>query len=231
MFSTNEGAEIEKQLEVVERDYIIKVNDLLKVNLFTNEGEQLIDPNFEQITNVVNPQFQQQRDQFTFLVQTDGTIKLPLIGKINVDGLTIDDAEARMEERYDEFYKGAFVKLQFLNKRVVVLGQQNVVIPLDNQNVSLLEVIALAGGIPFGAKAQNVKIIRGNLQNPEVFVIDLSTSEGMKGSIVQVQDGDIIYIEPWRRPWLESVRDASPVLGVISSITALVFVVVTLTNN
>lgn len=225
MFETSENENISEAVAQANGNYIIKPNDWLKVDLFTNDGEQLIDPNFESVSSgVVNQQFQQRRDQFRFLVQSDGRIKIPVIGTIPVQGLTINEAESVAEQKFDEFYKGSFVKMSFLNKRVTVLGINNVVVPIENENTSLLEVIALSGGIPFGSKAQNVKVIRGDLQNPEIFVIDLSSTEGMKQSIIHLQDGDVVYIEPWRRPWQETLRDASPVISLVTSITTFILV-------
>ncbi len=226
MFQLEEGAELAAAVRQAEDNYRIAVNDLLKINLFTNKGEQLIDPNFESFarsgTNMTL-QMQQTRNQFTYLVQENGIVKLPVIGEVEIAGLTINEAERKLERLYDSSYVDSFVKLQFQNKRVTVLGQTSQVVPLLNENTSLLEVLALAGGIPFGSKAQNVKIIRGDLQNPEIYVIDLSTISKMRSTVPDIMPGDVIYIEPWRRPWQEGMRDLSPVLGLISSVVTLIF--------
>ncbi|MEM6830107.1 MAG: polysaccharide export protein EpsE, partial [Bacteroidota bacterium] len=76
-------------------------------------------------------------------------------------------------------------------------------------------------GIEFGAKAQNIKLIRGDL----VYQIDLSTISGMKKTNMDVEPGDVIYIEPWRRPWLEALRDVAPALSLVSSVLTLIVVV------
>ena len=145
MFQLEEGDVLEQAVQKAEDNYKLAINDLLKVNLFTNDGEQLIDPNFESITRQSsNVQQQQSRSQFTYLVQENGIVKLPVIGEVDVAGLTINEAEETLEKLFDEFYKGSYVKLQFLNKRVVVLGQTSQVVPLENENTTLLEVLARA---------------------------------------------------------------------------------------
>jgi len=212
-----------------ERNYQIQANDWLKINLYTNEGEQLIDPNYlspNQSTSLTQ-QSMQLRDRFQYLVQFDGKVKLPMVGTVTLEGMTIQEAEIYLQQKYDAFYKGSFIKLQYLNKRVVVLGAQNMVVPLENENMTILEVIALSGGIMFGNKAQNIRLVRGDLSDPQVFEIDLSTVQGMRMSALSVNPGDIIYIEPWRRPWLETLRDISPVLGITSSVSTLVFLLIT----
>lgn len=207
-----------------ERNYVIQVNDLLALDVFTNDGERIVDPNNELQQNI-----QGGLDQTTFdyLVKTDGTVKFPIVGQIKVDSLTLDQAELMLQRKYDEFYKQSFVKLTFNNKRVVVLGataSNGQIIPLINENVSLVEVLAMAGGLDMGSKSQNIKVIRGNLSNPEIYQINLSTVSGMKQSMLNIEPGDIIYIEPWRRPFIEATKDIAPILSLLSSTLALVLV-------
>ena len=97
-------------------------------------------------------------------------------------------------------------------------------ISLLNENSSLVEVLAQAGGIDLGAKAHNIRLIRGNLSDPEVYKIDLSTIEGLKASIITIKPGDIIYVEPWRRVWLEGLKDVAPIFSLVSSVLTLALV-------
>ena len=208
-----------------EENYRIHEGDQLQIDVFTNNGERLIDPNFE-LMQGSNQQNSQLRDRFEYLVQTDGTVKLPIAGLRKLSGLTVLEAEAFLEEVYNEYYKESFVKLRLTNRRVIVLGANGgQVIPIENENTSLIEVLALYGGLNLGAKSGNIRVIRGDLNNPEVYQVDLSTLQGMQSSILPIEAGDIIYVEPWRRPWIESLRDVSPVLSLASSILTLIVVV------
>jgi polysaccharide export outer membrane protein len=234
LFSKDETIQLSTAVFEAERNYKILPNDWLKISVFPNKGEQLIDPNFEPLTQMQsgNLQMIQMRDQYQYLVQSDGTVKLPMIGDINVANQTIDEAEQIIEIAFNKFFNEAFVKLQFLNKRVVVLSQfGSNVIPVTNENISLLEVLAISGGLKFGDKANTIKIIRGDLSNPQIFLIDLNSVEGMKATAVNILPGDVIYIEPWRRPWIEGLRDISPVLGIITSVSTLVFIIANFAGN
>ncbi|WP_099600548.1 polysaccharide biosynthesis/export family protein [Reichenbachiella sp. 5M10] len=207
-----------------EKNYAIQIDDYLSIEVYTNQGERIIDPNHE-LQQGMNTTQRRAEENFTYLVKEDGTVKFPIIGQIKLDSLTLDQAESLLEEKYDAYYKGAFVKLTYSNKRVIVLGAMGgQLIPLLNENMSLVEILAIAGGLDMGAKAQNIKIIRGNLGNPEVFQINLSTVSGMRDSMITMEPGDIVYVEPWRRPWLESIKDIAPVLSLLSSTLALVLV-------
>ena len=233
MFRLDESDQaIQEALYEAERNYTIQPNDWLEVFLFYNGGEQLIDPNARFLGQQSNNNaLNQNRQTFEYLIQQDGYIKLPMIGKRKVAGLTIDQAEKELEAAYNEFYKDSFLKLKYLNKRVTVLGAVNTVVPIENENTSLLEVIAMAGGIQFGDKAGNIRVIRGDFNNPDIFVVDLTSIEGMKSSMITINPGDVVYIEPWRRSWLQVLRDVSPIIGVTSSVSTLIFLLVNSLNN
>ena len=212
---------------LAERNYQIQRNDLLRMDVFTNKGERIIDPNFELRQGMINQNLNQQGgQQFLYLVRQEGMVKFPMLGDVDITGLTIYEAEQKLQQLYSEHYIDPFVVLRYENRRVIVLGANGgQVIPLVNENTSLIEAIALSGGINQGAKSQTVRLIRGNLNKPEVYQIDLSTISGMRASIVRLEPGDIIYIDPWRRVWLESLRDVSPVLSLISSVITLTLVI------
>ncbi len=208
--------------EPVDSNYILKPNDVLLLDVFTNKGERLIDPNFEMLQQGGGGQVQQQRDRFQYIIQADSMVLFPLIGEHNLVGMTLLEAEIKVAEEFGDVYIDPFVKLRINNRRVFVLGSPGgQVIPLANENMHLVEVLAIAEGVQLGAKAQNIRVIRGDL----VYEVDLSTISGMQETNLVVEPGDIIYVEPWRRPWLETLRDVSPVLSLTASILTLIVVI------
>ncbi|MEQ9374388.1 MAG: polysaccharide biosynthesis/export family protein [Imperialibacter sp.] len=218
-------SDLAQAVSLAEKNYHVKKDDYLRLDVFTNGGERIVDPNFELRQGMTNQNMQNTR-QFVYLVRQDGRVKLPMVGDVDILGMTIYEAEQKLQALYSEHYKDPYVVLRYENRRVIVLGANGgQVIPLVNENTSLIEVIALSGGINQGAKSQTVRLIRGNLNNPEVYVIDLSTVSGMRSSIVRLEPGDIVYIDPWRRVWIESLRDVSPVLSLVSSVVTLVLVI------
>jgi polysaccharide export outer membrane protein len=98
-------------------------------------------------------------------------------------------------------------------------------VPLQNEHTNVLEVLALAGGIQQGAKVESIKLVRGGLNEPQIYNIDLSTISGMQQSGMIVEPDDIIYLEPWRRPFRQTIQDVAPVISLITSATTLVFVI------
>ncbi|MFW6351648.1 MAG: polysaccharide biosynthesis/export family protein, partial [Bacteroidota bacterium] len=89
-------------------------NDELFFRLFTNEGERLVDP--------VNAGQQQQlrSGQITYMIEHDGKVKIPVLGRVALGGMTLREAEAFLEEEFSEFYNRPFVHLKVTNNRVIV---------------------------------------------------------------------------------------------------------------
>src|SRR5690606_141088 len=97
------------------------------------------------------------------------------------------------------------------------------VIPLTNENTTLVEVIALAGGIDNTGRAHNIRVLRGD----SVMMVDLSTIDGYRKGNHIMEPGDIVYVEPLRKPVIEAARDYGPIIGLITSLATLIVVIST----
>ena len=220
MFRVPKGYKLQEQAQAVEKNYLIQKNDYLRLQVYTNSGELIIDPNFEMMKdmpaqNVTN------RPTVDYLVDVNGVTKFPMIGEIRIDGLTIRQAEEILQKEYAKYYQQPFAVLRYNNKRAIILGAPGgQVVPLLNENVRLAEILAMAKGIDITAKAHNIRVLR----DEQVFVADLSTIDGYLKSNMIIQPGDIIYIEPIRRPLLEGLRDYGPVISILTTVTALIIV-------
>jgi polysaccharide export outer membrane protein len=196
-------------------DYKIAPNDAIFYKVFTNDGFKLIDLASASTTF---------RNDVDVIVESDGMIKMPLIGRLFVAGMTIIEAEKLMEEKYAEFYVNPYVTLRVSNKRVIVFpGNTGTakVVSLMNNNTTVIEVIASAGGIPEDGKAYKAKLIRytkNPKEKPQVYLLDLSRIEGIKVGSSIVQANDIIYIEPRYRPLKTFTTEVAPVVSIITSL-------------
>jgi polysaccharide biosynthesis/export protein len=197
-----------------QQEYRIAVNDQLQINLYTNEGEKIIDP-VGIANNIAN-----QTSNSSYLVEFDGRIKLPIIGRTQISNLTLREAEKILEENYSSYFNKPFVQIKVTNNRVTIFpggqGSQALVVPLDNPNTTLFEALALAGGIQDG-KAHRIKLIRGDLKNPQVYLIDLSTIEGITNANLILQANDIIYVEPRNKIPQKIIDGITPYLTLLST--------------
>jgi polysaccharide biosynthesis/export protein len=200
-------------------EYRIAPNDKLSFILYTNDGEKLIDP----IENM-DKQTQMDRERTVdYLVEYDGTVKLPVIGRQELQGMTLREAESYLEQEYTKYYNNPFVQLRVTNMRVVVFpgGEKTKarVVILSNPNTTLIEALAEAGGIIDG-KAHSIRIIRGNPTNTKVYSIDLSKISEVELAGIVLQANDIIYVEPRARYGERIIQQISPYLTIFS--TALI---------
>jgi polysaccharide biosynthesis/export protein len=202
---------------------VIRPNDLITVQVYTNEGERLIDPDLKLIRESTTQNAMNQKPNPSYLVNHDGVVKLPMVGELKLQGLTLRESEGLLQQEYSKFYQSPFVSLQYQNKRVIVLGSPGgQVIPLQNENTRLVEVLAMATGISNDGNAGNIRILRGD----EVIVADLSSFDGYRKNNVVMEPGDIVYVEPIRRPVAESIRDYAPLVTILASLTTLIVVII-----
>jgi polysaccharide export outer membrane protein len=198
----------------------ITTNDVVDFKLFSNDGFKLID-----LTSSGLSMNNLQNSSIQYVVENDGTIKLPVLGNIQLSGMTIREAQNMLEEKYSQFYVKPFVILKITNKRVIVFpgsGGSAHVLPITNNNTTLIEALALAGGLPEYSKAHMIKVIRGDPMKPTVYLIDLSTISGVAMANMVVQANDIIYVEPRIRISSELLKELEPYLALLNS-TFLVY--------
>lgn len=226
MFKPESTDALKQEIQSAEANYRIQKNDLLSLEVYTNQGEKIVDPNLESFDQ--ETQRNQTSVQGAYLVDISGLVKFPLIENIKLEGLTIRQAEEILEKEYAKFYQQPYVILKFNNKRVVILGAPGgQVIPLLNENTRLTEIIALAKGINNDAKAHNIRVLR----QEKTFILDLSTIKDYLKNDIIIMPGDIIYIEPIRRPLSEGIREYGPIISIITTIGSLVIVIITLNKG
>ena len=177
------------------KEYKIGLNDLLEIQIVPNKGASLI----ENVGSESPSGGGSSTNKFiSSIVEYDGTIKMPMLGRVPINELSIREAELMLEERLKQFYVDPYVTVKITNKRIILFPGESGgarVLTLTNQNTNLLEALALAGGVSANGKSKRIKLIRGDLKNPQVYLIDLSTIEGMKRAEMVLQGNDIIYIE------------------------------------
>ena len=204
------------------QDYKIDANDVINVRIFSNDGFKIIDL---ATSNQMNRWI-----DLDYVVNRDGTCKLPLIGRIKLAGLSIREATEYLEQIYADYYVKPFVFMTVINKRVIVFpgnGGAAKVLSLTNNNTTVIEALALTGGIPEDGKAYKVKLIRTQTnEQPKVYLMDLSKIEGLAAGNSVVLAHDIIYVEPRYRLAKTLVAELTPIVTLISS-TFLLYSLIT----
>ncbi|SFF23565.1 polysaccharide biosynthesis/export family protein [Thermoflexibacter ruber] len=239
-----------------EKNYKVQKFDFLAIEVFTNKGELLVDPNFElQLgrkdaataqsfagfgggIGVANPLQQQGVANFSaarrYMIQDDGNAYLPILGAVKLEGLKLYQIDSLLSKEYEKNYKETYVVTRLLNRRATVIGALgNRIISLDNENLNVIEVIASVGNFDQRVRGDKIRIIRNPLNNPVMQVIDLTTFEGMRAANLKVEPNDIIYIEPRRRVGREetindTVRILSPISAIMGTISTVILSIIAL---
>lgn len=211
--------------EVIRR-IVLQPNDVLQFRLFANDGFKMIDLVSEGGTReaaLFN------RVQFQYLIEADGLCKLPLLGRVPLSGRTLKEAEAFLEERYSTYYQRPYVQLLVVNRRVVIFpgnGGDARVIPIENNNTTLLEALAAAGGMAKRGDARRVKLFRHHADGTRtVHQFDLSDIDGLRYADIVLQGDDVIYVQPNAELAREVLQDLTPIITLLTSIVLVIGVV------
>ena len=196
-------------------EYRISADDKISFTLTTNNGTAIL----ESMSGVSNEKNTVQNN-VEYVVRSNGTVELPLIGKLNIEGLTVEECEDTLIALYSKEYKEPFVQVKVTNQRVIVFpgnGSDAKVIPLLNSNTTLMEALAQAGGITERGKANTIKLMRKVDGKRQVYGIDLSTIEGLAYVDMIVQANDYIYVEPTPELGKQVANNVVPIVSLISS--------------
>ncbi len=194
------------------QDYKIDANDIVNIRIFANDGFKIVDlATSTQISRFI---------ELDYVVNRDGTAKLPLVGRVKLAGLSVREATEYLEQIYADYYVKPFVFMSVVNKRVIVFpgnGGSARVLNLTNNNTTVIEALALTGGISEDGKAYKVKLIRNQGDKPKVYLMDLSKIEGIAVGNTVVLAHDIIYVEPRYRLARTLVAEITPIVSLIST--------------
>lgn len=137
-------------------------------------------------------------DGYKVIVNQDGSIYLPEIGKLRVLGFTRDALADTLANRYRNTIRDPVFAVEIMNLKVKVLGACTIqgIVALDKETQSLGEVLAKAGGIKFNEAGDKIQIIRGDGQEQKVIEYNFQQLGDPRIMNIAVYDNDIIYIPP-----------------------------------
>ncbi|MFH0896381.1 MAG: polysaccharide biosynthesis/export family protein [Bacteroidota bacterium] len=218
MLRNDHSKEFADLATITNEQYKISPDDILTMQIFTNEGEKIIDPFVDQ-----NAGAGSLMNQMNYLVEPDGLVRLPILGRIQLSGFTQKEAELLLEDKYAVHFKRPFVQLRITNKKVIIIkgGNNSSVITLTSPNTTLYEAIAQSSGIGDG-KVHKIKLIRKSQKEIKIYQIDLSRMKNVNQGNIVLQADDIVYIEPRDRVPQEIMNSISPYLATISAIAVII---------
>ena len=143
---------------------------------------------------------QSQPTLHNYLVDADGCVVIPNVGKLNIGGLTISEAEQLvLEKARGGFASLPVVTVRFVDFKVSVLGEVTApgTYTIKNGKVNIFEALALARDMTIYGQRENVKIIReDNTGRKEVVELDLNDTSILNSPYYYLQQNDVVYVTP-----------------------------------
>ncbi|MCC6841009.1 MAG: polysaccharide export protein [Flavobacteriales bacterium] len=163
-----------------------------------------------------------------FSVDKTGNVQLPSVGRIKMLGLTVNEAQETLQRKVNEYFANATVILKLVSFRVSVLGE--VERPgtyfVYNNQITLLEALAQAGGPSEMADKRHVTLMRQSDQGTQAVYLDLSHAEVLSSEYYYLLPNDVVYLPAMgARPQRMNLDLLTILFGAIST-AALVITVV-----
>ena len=162
-----------------------------------------------------------------YLVDKQGFIDFPVLGKLKVEGMTTTWAKENITARLEEYLKEPTVSLRFLNFRVTVVGEVNrpTTFTVSSERINVLEALGMAGDMTAFGKRENVLVIREEAGKRSLTRLNLNRKEVLQSPYFYLQQNDVVYVEPDRKKEVQAntnTRLLSVFVAAVSIITLIV---------
>lgn len=184
----------------------------------------------DQVRTASNTQLQ------TYLVDTDGNINFPVLGKIHAEGLTKQQLRDLLQEKIRVYVADALVNIQIINYKVTILGEvaRPGRLTVPNERLSILDALGSVGDLSINANRKNILVVRENHGKKEFARLDITRPDIFTSPYFYLQQNDLVYVEPnnakkrnsrYSTAQQYSVTVFSSVLSAISVITTVILAI------
>lgn len=223
-----EAEKLEGMENLMEFEPEFEVNDILHIKV-TSMNEEVAAP-FQMQTGGQSRGGGGQNNPslMGYMVDVDGNIQFPVLGQVHVAGKSRSELEAYLTEEIKNYVTDAVIAVRLLNFRVVVLGEagSETVVQVENERISVPELLATVGGINYTGKRENILVIREVGGVKSVGRVDMTTADVFNNPYYYLKQNDIVYVEPTLRQvksagWITSYQG---IFSLITSAISLYFI-------
>lgn len=210
-------------------EYFIQFNDVLRVTI------KSVDPKVSELFNLygnvnmnMGAQAAQAGDPFYMIgypVDDKGEVNIPVIGKVLVRGLTVEQARDKIQTEVDKFLNGAYINVQIGGIRYALLGEVSRPgkYTVLQDRLTIFEALAQGGDLNTVANRHEVQIIRQFPDGAQVVKLDLTKRDIIKSPYYFIRPNDVIYVQPLKARELGTGLTAQQTLQtIVLSVTLLV---------
>jgi polysaccharide biosynthesis/export protein len=180
---------------------VFEVNDILRINVSSINEEVVAPFQMNSGNQSQSGGGQESLSQKGYLVDINGDIQFPVLGKVEVLGKSRSELEELLTEKIQAYVTDAVVAVRLVNFRVVVLGEagSETVVKVENERISIPELLATVGGVSYHGKRQNIMIIREVNGIKSVGYVNMTDADVFQNPYFYLRQNDIVYVEPTYR--------------------------------
>ncbi|MEH6307502.1 polysaccharide biosynthesis/export family protein [Olivibacter sp. CPCC 100613] len=206
----------------------IKEDDILDITIQTVDVNAASQVNEAATNNSVAAGSGQQRVT-GFVVDKEGEVELPVIGRVKLKGLTSYEARNLIREKANEYFVDPTVQVRFVNFKVTVIGEVNrpSSYTMPSERVNILDAIGMAGDLTIYGRRENVLLIRETDTGKELVQFNLNDSEVFKSPYYYLKQNDIIYVEPSKGKIASAESSRFSVVAIIASLLSTAALIIT----
>jgi polysaccharide export outer membrane protein len=151
-----------------------------------------------------------------YLVDENGNINFFKLDTLHVEGMTRKELKSTLEKDLTPYLAQTVVAVGFLNRHVTMIGALSQVLPMPNDNMTILDAIAAAGGIGDKGMKDDVLVIREKDNSKEFKKLNLTDESIFHSTYFYLQPNDIIYVKPVKKKNDNTFKIVSYVTAAIS---------------
>ncbi|MDT0642293.1 polysaccharide biosynthesis/export family protein [Zunongwangia sp. F363] len=165
----------------------------------------------------------------TYLVDAEGNIEFPILGTVNVSGLSRQDLQEKLKSEIREYVQEPIVNIRLVNFQVSVLGEVNRpgTFEIRDEYLTLPKALGLAGDLSIYGKRNNVLVMREDQGKKTYKYLDLTDPGIVDSPFYNLQQNDVVYVEPNRaqRQSASYNRNAGVYISIASVLVSLVVLI------
>lgn len=172
-------------------------------------------------------------EQVDYLVDKDGNIDFPVLGKIKVEGLSPEELRVVLQQKLSPYLKDPIINIRLMNFTISVVGEVNRpgTYVVNGEQISILEAIGLAGDVTIKGKRSNILVIRDFNGTKVINRIDLTTKKALNSPVYYLTQNDVVYVEPNRSAITSSALDNRATIAVSIASVLITSTVLLITRN
>jgi len=136
-------------------------------------------------------------DLFTYIIQTNGSIQLPIIGEVRVVGKTLRETKATLEEAIKPILKLNSVDVRMVGRSFSIIGSgKSGRFPFMREKVNIFQALAMAGDFGIFADRSKVRILRVTGKGNQIKTFDVRSKDIVNSEFYYLEPDDVIFLQP-----------------------------------